>query len=179
MADHVRLSKFLSLVLRHQPETIGLTLDANGWADMATLLQLANAKGLAMTRDDVEQVVAASDKQRFAFSDDGQRIRANQGHSVAIDLALAPATPPDLLYHGTASRFIESIRATGLNAGNRQHVHLSLDKVTAEKVGSRHGKPVILTVQSGPMHANGHAFFRSDNGVWLTESVPVRFIGFS
>jgi putative RNA 2'-phosphotransferase len=177
-SDLVRTSKFLSLILRHQPDKIGLTLDANGWADVDELLRLADAAGHRITRPLLERVVADNDKKRFAFSDDGQRIRASQGHSVEIDLDLPPAPPPELLYHGTATRFVTSIREGGLHAGSRQHVHLSLDVPTATKVGRRHGVPVVLTVRSGEMAAAGHVFFLSANGVWLTESVPVEFITF-
>ncbi len=174
--DLVKLSKFLSLVLRHQPEAIGLTLDENGWADVDALIELANKAGRRLTRPLLEQVVAENDKQRFALSADGRRIRANQGHSVAIDLALPPSVPPALLYHGTASRLVDSIRAEGLHAGTRQHVHLSLDTQTATKVGQRHGRPVVLIIRAGEMAAAGHEFFLSANGVWLTERVPVEFI---
>jgi putative RNA 2'-phosphotransferase len=179
-ADLVNVSKFLSLILRHKPEEIGLTLDENGWAHVDELIRLANQKGgREITRPLLDRIVADNDKKRFAFSEDGRRIRASQGHSVEVDLALPPASPPDLLYHGTASRFIESIRTHGLVPGNRQHVHLSLDKVTATKVGLRHGKPVILTVRAGAMSAAGHTFYLSANGVWLTEKVAVEFLDFT
>jgi putative RNA 2'-phosphotransferase len=174
----VQLSKFLSLVLRHKPEEIGLALDENGWANVDELLRLASQSGRPLTRPILEQIVAESDKQRFAFSDDGRRIRANQGHSLAVDLALPPSQPPEMLYHGTASRFLDSIRAGGLQAGSRQHVHLSLDVATAIKVGQRHGKPVVLEVRAGAMHAAGNPFYLSANGVWLTERVPVEFLTF-
>ncbi|MDB5335656.1 MAG: Phosphate acetyltransferase [Planctomycetaceae bacterium] len=174
----VRTSKFLSLVLRHQPEVIGLNLDEQGWADVEELIRLANKDGRQLTRELLEQVVTENDKQRFAFSDDGCQIRASQGHSVEVDLDLAPLEPPVILYHGTASRFLDSIRATGLHSASRQHVHLSLDEVTATKVGARHGRPVILNVLAREMFSAGHQFFLSANGVWLTESVPVKFIEF-
>ena len=176
--DVVKASKFLSLVLRHKPEEIGLTLDVNGWADVDELIRLVNRHGRKLNRSLLEQVVADNDKKRFAFSDDGTRIRASQGHSVEVDLALPPTDPPELLYHGTASRFVESIRAEGLHSAGRQHVHLSVDEVTATKVGQRHGKPVILVVRTGQMAAAGHRFYLSANGVWLTERVPVEFIEF-
>ena len=178
MSDIVKVSKFLSLVLRHKPEEIGLVLDENGWAEVAELIRLANTRGHRLTRPLLERVVADNDKKRFAFSEDGVRIRANQGHSVEVDLALPPSEPPELLYHGTASRFVDSIRAEGLHSGNRQHVHLSLDVTTATKVGQRHGKPVILVVRAREMSTAGHTFFLSANGVWLTERVPVEFITF-
>lgn len=179
MADNfVKVSKFLSLVLRHKPEEIGLVLDDNGWADVDELIQLANQRGRRLTRPLLEQVVAANDKQRFAFSSDGRRIRANQGHSIEVDLALPPAEPPEVLYHGTAERFIDSIRSQGLHSASRQHVHLSRDIATATKVGQRHGQPVVLVVRSGAMFAAGHNFMLSANGVWLTELVPVEYLVF-
>lgn len=174
-----RFSKFLSLILRHQPEVIGITLDASGWTDIATLLAQAEKHGKRISPDDLLEIVETSDKQRFAISEDGQRIRANQGHSVeGVDLGLTKVAPPDILYHGTASRFVESIRTSGLRAGARHHVHLSAHLDTAVKVGTRHGKPVVLTVAAGQMHAQGFTFYRSQNGVWLTDSVPVEFIEF-
>ncbi len=173
-----RTSKFLSFVLRHKPEAIGLTLDANGWADVEELIRRANETGEPLTRELLERVVADNDKQRFILSEDGTRIRANQGHSVAIDLALTPVEPPDVLFHGTATRFLDSIRTHGLRPGGRQHVHLSADESTATKVGQRHGKPVVLRVRAGAMWAVGHAFFLSANGVWLTDCVPTEFLVF-
>ena len=175
--DLVSTSKFLSLVLRHKPDAFGLELDLNGWADVGELIRLAmNIRRL--TRPVLEQVVAENDKKRFAFSDDGQRIRASQGHSIDIDLALAAVEPPELLYHGTASRFADSIRASGLNSANRQHVHLSVDVPTATRVGQRHGKPVVLTIHAGAMAGAGYLFYLSANGVWLTERVPTEYIRF-
>ena len=176
MADLVRVSKFLSLVLRHRPEEIGLTLDAQGWADVDELIRLVNQAGRQLDRPLLERVLAENDKKRFAFSDDGRRIRASQGHSVEVDLDLPPTPPPDLLYHGTATRFLDSIRATGLRPGSRRHVHLSADEATATAVGRRHGSPVVLVVRAGEMAAAGHPFSRSANGVWLTERVPVEFL---
>ncbi len=176
MSDHVRLSKFLSLVLRHQPEKAGLTLDASGWVEVEALLRGCNAAGVSLTRPLLERLVAESDKQRFAFSEDRQRIRANQGHSVDVDLAYEPVTPPDILYHGTADRFLDSIRTRGLVRGNRHHVHLSADYAVAVEVGRRHGRPVVFDVAAERMHADGHRFFRSANGVWLTEQVPPQYL---
>ncbi|GAB2945464.1 RNA 2'-phosphotransferase [Hymenobacter coalescens] len=173
---HRRLSKFLSLVLRHQPEAIGLTLDAAGWADVGELLQRLAQHGHAADRPLLEAVVAESDKQRFAFSPDGRRIRANQGHSVPVELGYAPQTPPAQLYHGTATRHLAGIRAEGLRRGERHHVHLSPDADTARRVGQRHGAPVVLTVQAGEMSRQGYLFYQSDNGVWLTEHVPPQFL---
>lgn len=174
--DIVSISKFLSRILRHAPERIELTLDANGWVSIDVLLRQAGKHGKPISRELLNRVVAENDKQRFAISDDGTKIRASQGHSVAVDLALKPQQPPDWLFHGTASRAVASIRETGLNSGHRQHVHLSIDVVTATKVGQRHGKPVVLTVRAGDMWRAGFAFFVSANGVWLTESVPTEFI---
>jgi putative RNA 2'-phosphotransferase len=166
------VSKLLSLVLRHEPTRIGLTLDANGWADVDDLVARVRAHGPSIDRDLLTRVVTENDKQRFAFSDDRQRIRANQGHSIVVDLALEPKTPPLILFHGTSIGAIASIRAQGLLAGNRQHVHLSSDTATATKVGARHGKAVVLTVLAADMHAAGHPFYVSANGVWLTDHVP-------
>lgn len=174
--NEVSKSKFLSLVLRHKPEEIGLVLDQNGWAAIDDLIALANAGGTNLSRAQIESIVENSDKKRFAISADGTKIRANQGHSVDIALGLSPQIPPERLYHGTATRFLEPIRESGLHSASRQHVHLSSDLVTAEKVGSRHGKPVILTVESGQMARDGHLFYLSENGVWLTEAVPAKYL---
>ena len=180
MTDHsVQTSKFLSLVLRHAPETIGLTLDANGWADIAQLLAQAASHGKTISRAQLDEVVANDSKTRYAVSMDGLRIRANQGHSLAtVDIALPPAIPPAVLYHGTASRFVESIREQGLRAGSRNHVHLSATEDTAVNVGSRHGKPVVLAVDTAAMRAQGHVFYLAANGVWLADAVPAAFISF-
>lgn len=167
----------MSLVLRHRPEVIGLTLDANGWAEIDALIRLSQAQhplDLAL----IEQVVATNSKQRFAISDDGLGIRARQGHSIDVDLGLAPLAPPEWLFHGTATRFVDSIRREGLRKQRRQHVHLSADADTAAKVGARHGAPAILRVRAGAMATAGFAFYRSENGVWLTDAVPVEFIDF-
>jgi putative RNA 2'-phosphotransferase len=174
----VRVSKFLSLVLRHDPEKIGLTLDAAGWAEVDELIAAAARSGVDLDRETLARVVAENDKQRFALSPDGRRIRANQGHSVDVDLGLEPRTPPERLFHGTASRFVDSIRASGLHAASRAHVHLSADAETARTVGQRHGTPVVLTIAAGRMHRDGRLFFRSANGVWLTDAVPAEYIGF-
>lgn len=172
----VRLSKFLSLVLRHEPETIGLALDPNGWVAVDELLAAAAKAGTPIAPESLRQVVATNDKKRFAFSEDGLRIRASQGHSVEVDLDLPPSVPPDVLFHGTATRFLDPIRAEGLRAQSRQHVHLSPDEATAVKVGMRHGKPVVLRVHAGRMHQAGHVFFLSANGVWLTAAVPPDYL---
>lgn len=172
----VRLSKFLSLVLRHDPARIGITLDDAGWTDVSALLAAAAKHGVKLTRDQLAELVASSDKQRFALSSDGSRIRANQGHSVGVDLQLPAATPPELLYHGTVEAALPGIRAGGLVRGKRHHVHLSPDTATATKVGARRGAPVLLTIRAGAMAAAGHAFYRSDNNVWLVDRVPPEFI---
>ena len=171
-------SKFLSLVLRHQPQLIGITLDPAGWVSVETLLAACAKHDKPLTRAQLDELVRSSDKQRFALSPDGSQIRANQGHSVSVDLQLPPAVPPETLIHGTFPGAIASIRETGLDKGSRHHVHLSIDAATATKVGGRRGKPVLLTVQSGAMHADGFVFYRSENGVWLVDAVPVKYIVF-
>ena len=171
-------SKFLSLILRHEPQAIGLTLDQHGWAELETLIALVNANGTQISLALILEVVATSDKQRFVVSPDGKKIRANQGHSVSIDLNLPPQKPPVQLFHGTASRFVQSIRENGLVPGSRQHVHLSVIEATAIQVGSRHGNPVVLIVKSLEMHSDQYDFFLSENGVWLTSNVPARYLVF-
>ncbi|MCB0835569.1 MAG: RNA 2'-phosphotransferase [Bacteroidetes bacterium] len=176
--EEKKIGKFLSLVLRHKPEVIGVELDENGWTDIETLMVKLAAKGKAISRDDLQQIVVNNNKKRYAISEDGKRIRARQGHSIKVDLGYEPVTPPEFLFHGTAAQHIHSIKATGLEKRNRHHVHLSLDKETATQVGGRHGKPVILVVKAGEMYEKGNSFFVSENGVWLTEEVPVEFIVF-
>jgi putative RNA 2'-phosphotransferase len=178
VSDVVKTSKFLSFVLRHAPEAIGLELDAAGWADVEDLIRLANASGRALDRELLFLVVETNDKQRFALDEARTRIRANQGHSIEIDLGLTPQTPPPVLFHGTASRFLESIRVSGLVPGSRTHVHLSPDRSTAHAVGSRHGKPVVLSVDAAAMHASGSEFRLAQNGVWLVARVELRFLTF-
>jgi len=169
-------SKFLSYVLRHAPGSIGLALDDNGWAGVDELLAKATGTGIVIDRETLEEIVVTSEKKRFTLSADGTRIRAAQGHSVEVVLGVEPIEPPETLYHGTATRFLDSIRAEGLQAGSRQQVHLSADEATATAVGQRHGKPVVLRVAAGEMHRQGHAFYRADNGVWLTDSVRTQFL---
>ncbi|WP_035058555.1 RNA 2'-phosphotransferase [Andreprevotia chitinilytica] len=171
-----KTSKFLSYILRHQPDSIGLVLDENGWADIARLLRCAADHGTLLTLDLIREVVTSNDKQRFALDEETGRIRANQGHSVQIDLALSPMAPPELLYHGTATRFVDAIREAGLLPQSRQHVHLSATRETAHAVGTRHGKPIILHVRAGDMARQGKLFYCSENGVWLTDHVPAEFI---
>jgi putative RNA 2'-phosphotransferase len=176
--SNVHSSKFLSLVLRHDPAHIGITLDSAGWTDVNALLAACAAHGHPLTRGQLEHLVASSDKQRFALSSDGTRIRANQGHSVSVELGLAQQQPPPRLHHGTVAAALAGIRAEGLQKRARHHVHLSADLPTAKKVGSRRGAPLILTVRAGEMAAVGLLFYRSENGVWLTDHVPPQFIEF-
>jgi putative RNA 2'-phosphotransferase len=172
------LSKYLSLVLRHRPEEIGLALDQYGWTEIDHLVAMATSRGTPITRDLVLEIAATSDKKRFAISPDGNRIRANQGHSIAVNLNLTPREPPSELFHGTAMRFEQSIREKGLLPGSRQHVHLSSDTTTATKVGARHGKPMVLIVRASDMHRDGHEFMLTDNAVWLACIVPPHYIEF-
>ena len=171
-------SKFLSLVLRHAPTTIGIQLDSEGWTEIDELLRAARDHGRDLDLDLLLRVVHENDKQRFSISPDGLRIRANQGHSVTVDLGLTATPPPSVLYHGTVERFLASIRNQGLLSGSRHHVHLSSDEQTANIVARRRGKPVILTIDSAAMADDGIAFYLSANGVWLTQHVPACFIDF-
>jgi len=174
---HTQTSKFLSYVLRHEPQSIGLVLDSEGWADIGALIEGARASGRQLDRALIDAVVANNDKKRFAVSGDGQRIRAVQGHSTTdVAIAYEARTPPATLYHGTATRFLASILADGLRPGQRHHVHLSEHMATAVEVGRRYGEPVILRIDAGAMHGQGFAFFRADNGVWLTDKVPALFL---
>ncbi|BCU76535.1 RNA 2'-phosphotransferase [Luteolibacter sp. LG18] len=174
----IQTSKLLSMVLRHQPRMIGISLDKAGWVDTAVLLAALQRHGHQVDRAYLEEIVATSDKKRFAFNEDGSRIRASQGHSLTVDLELAPQVPPETLWHGTVDYFLDSIRATGLEKRQRHHVHLSADTATATIVGERRGKPVLLRIRAAAMHREGLRFFRSDNGVWLTDHVPPRYIAF-
>lgn len=181
-----KISRKLSYILRHHPDEIGLELDEQGWGSVAHILSKMKIagdppegeSGQALSMEVLQEVVATNDKKRFAFNDDLTRIRANQGHSVEVELGYTAQEPPIVLFHGTASKNLQSIKNQGLIKGNRHHVHLSSDETTAKKVGQRHGVPVILKVKSKAMHEAGHAFFMSENGVWLTDFVPVQFIGF-
>ncbi|MBI5549545.1 MAG: RNA 2'-phosphotransferase [Deltaproteobacteria bacterium] len=172
------LSKFLSLVLRHEPETIGIELDDQGWVEIESLLGQARAHGKDLSRATLDEVVETSPKRRFAISDDGTKIRASQGHSVDVQLGYQPTTPPERLFHGTVASSLDSIKAAGLTKMARHHVHLSPDLQTARAVGARRGKPVVLQVAAGRMHRAGHSFFLSANGVWLTDCVPPQYIDF-
>jgi putative RNA 2'-phosphotransferase len=175
---HKRISKFLSYVLRHHPGSIGIELDEGGWAEVSRLLRAAKHNRLRITLDELRAVVKESDKQRFSFSEDGMRIRANQGHSIPVDLGYDEVTPPKVLYHGTAHHRLDSIRRDGLLRGSRHHVHLSTDRVTAKKVGQRYGKAIVIEVQAGRMHSEGYKFYLSANKVWLTEYVPPSYLKF-
>ncbi|NVK63510.1 MAG: RNA 2'-phosphotransferase [Flavobacteriales bacterium] len=171
-----RVSKLMSLILRHQPDVIGVKLDENGWLGVDELIQGINRKGINFDFEQLQVVVDQNDKKRFTFNDDHTKIRANQGHSVKVDVELKASTPPDILFHGTVERFMDSIREMGLIPKSRLHVHLSADLETAQKVGGRRGKPVILKIDTKSMVENGHVFYRSKNGVWLTDQVPANFI---
>jgi putative RNA 2'-phosphotransferase len=170
-------SKFLSYVLRHRPDAIGISLDPGGWTDIAALIAAAIAAGKQLDHALIQTVVATCDKKRFAISEDGLRIRAVQGHSTAsVYIDYPEKTPPEWLYHGTATRFLESIRNDGLQSGTRQYVHLSQDTHTAAAVGQRYGKPVVLKIKALHMHEQGFAFYQAENGVWLTSAVPALFL---
>jgi putative RNA 2'-phosphotransferase len=176
--DAVRISKFLSLVLRHEPGKIGIKLDDAGWVSVDELLRGCAASGLAISRDELDAVVANSDKQRFAFSDDRTRIRANQGHSVEVELGYEPAAPPAVLYYGTPEKFVEAIRREGLNKMQRHHVHLSESPAITLAAAARRGKPVLLTIDAAAMARDGLTFFVTPNRVWLTEGVPAKYLVF-
>ncbi|MFO0801332.1 MAG: RNA 2'-phosphotransferase [Gemmataceae bacterium] len=172
----VRLSKFLSLHLRHQPADLGLKLEPGGWVAVAELIAGAARVGFPITPEELAEVVRTSDKQRFALDATGLKVRANQGHSAEVDLQLEPADPPAVLYHGTADRFLDAIRRDGLVKMARHHVHLSADAATAAKVGVRHGRLVLLEVGAAGMRAAGYTFYRSANGVWLVDAVPPQYL---
>ena len=168
-------SKYISLILRHQPEVIGITLDEHGWADVNQLIEGVN-KTHPLTKELLEEIVRTDEKQRYSFNEDHTKIRANQGHSIPVDVELKEAEPPEELYHGTGEKYTGSIEKQGLIPKSRLYVHLSKDTETAVKVGQRHGKPVVYTVMAGEMYRDGYQFFLSANGVWLTKEVPVRYL---
>jgi putative RNA 2'-phosphotransferase len=178
----ISASKFLSYVLRHRPESIGIELNKNGWAEVTELIEKANADykfrnaNKPLTADKIRDIVSTCPKQRFALSNDGTKIRASQGHSVEVNLQLRPVCPPAFLFHGTTEKYIASIVKSGLKPQNRQHVHLSADVATAISVGSRHGKPIVLIIKALMLYKTGHEFFLSENGVWLTEHLPSKYI---
>lgn len=171
-----RISKFLSLILRHKPETINLALDANGWANVAELLEKSAKAGDRFSLAELSEVVATNNKKRFSFDATKTKIRASQGHSIRVEIEFEERTPPPVLYHGTAEKNLGSILETGLEKRARHHVHLSRDEETAQAVGRRHGKPVILRVDAARMAAQGHKFYISANEVWLVERVAPEFL---
>jgi putative RNA 2'-phosphotransferase len=173
----VTVSKYLAKHLRHAPEALGLTLQPGGWVGVDELLAAANEHDFPISFDELIECVETNDKQRFAFDPSGELIRANQGHSVAVDLQLEEKEPPEVLYHGTVERFLAGIWAEGLKKGKRHHVHLSPDTATAHKVGARRGVPIILRVDAGRMFRDGYKFYLSVNGVWLTDLVPKEYLG--
>lgn len=177
-SEHNKISKFLSYVLRHKPEAIGLTLDEKGWVSIDELIDKANQsdEGISLDHFLILTVAETSDKKRFSISEDGLRIRANQGHSINVDLQLKPIAPPEFLYHGTATRFLDSILKEGLKPQERQHVHLSTNIETTTAVGKRYGKPMTLTIKALLMHEQGFTFYLAENGVWLTNNVPSKYI---
>ncbi|MDR2223155.1 MAG: RNA 2'-phosphotransferase [Flavobacteriaceae bacterium] len=170
------IGKFLSLILRHEPSKIGVVLDENGWADVEELIQKCGKHRIVFSRKELDEIVETNNKQRYSFDETRTKIRANQGHSINIDLELQAVVPPEFLYHGTAERFLEAIKKEGIKKMSRQHVHLSQDKETAIAVGGRHGKVKVLTVLTGKMHKEGLIFFQSANGVWLTDFVSKEYI---
>ncbi|MDF7821003.1 RNA 2'-phosphotransferase [Runella sp. MFBS21] len=176
MKDEFKTSKFLSLILRHRPDLVDLEMDKNGWVSVEELLAKTATKGHPLTFEELKHLVLTNNKQRFAFSQDFQKIRANQGHSIEVDLAYDKQLPPSFLYHGTAEKNLSSILKQGIQKRNRHHVHLSVDKATAYKVGIRHGKPSILKINTKLMSEAGIAFYLSSNGVWLTDFVAPAFI---
>lgn len=176
MGKNDRLSIFISLVLRHQPDAAGIQLDEHGWADVSELIRGVNNTGRKIDMEVLEEIVRTDNKQRYSFNEDKTLIRANQGHSVPVDVELEEQQPPQFLYHGTADRFLDSIMREGLKPMSRLYVHLSKDIETAMKVGKRHGKPVVLRVSSGEMYQDGHQFYLSKNGVWLTKKVDQKYI---
>jgi putative RNA 2'-phosphotransferase len=174
--EKVSVSRFISPILRHNPQAIGITLDSGGWADTNALISGMNVKGRSITVEQLKEIVASNDKQRFKFNDDYSKIRANQGHSVPVDVGLKETQPPDVLYHGTASRFIGAIQGKRLIPQSRLYVHLSADTETAYKVGKRYGKPVVLTIDSSRMYKDGFRFYLSANNVWLISAIPAEYI---
>jgi len=175
----VHISKFLSMILRHRPEEAGIVLDKNGWVDVDELIRLCGENlGVNFTKEQLRQMMEENDKPRFSFNEDETKIKANYGHSVPVDLALEPANPPEILYHGTAIRFLDSIQKEGIMRRARNYVHLSADEEAALEVGSRHGKPIVLNVYTGKMARDGFTFFKTNENTWLTEQVPKQYVDF-
>jgi len=175
--NDVALGRFLSLILRHSPSSAGIVLDDNGWADVKELLSGVNRTGRKIDIESLERIVRENSKNRYSFNEDKSKIRANQGHSVEVDVELPEMRPPDVLYHGTATRFLQSIKESGITKQNRQHVHLSADVDTAIAVGKRHGKPMVLYINTAEMFADGHKFMLSENGVWLCDDTEWHYVG--
>ena len=175
MKNLTNLSRYLSLILRHKPEVIGISLDEHGWANVDELIT-GIAKNNEFDRETLEKIVRTDSKQRYSFNEDGTLIRANQGHSIPVDVELEEAVPPEILWHGTAEKYVESIEEQGLIPKSRLYVHLSKDMETAVSVGKRHGKPVVYQVKAGEMYRDGYEFYLSKNGVWLTKQVPVEYL---
>ena len=174
--ENIKTSKFLSLVLRHQPELIGLELDESGWTNVNDLIIKTNEYGIKLDFEILQYIVDTNSKKRFSLSFDFNKIRANQGHSVEVDLGYVVQVPPEILYHGTAIQHVESILQLGIEKRDRHHVHLSYDVETAIKVGQRHGKVFIFEVHAGQMHKDNFQFYKSENGVWLTDNVPAKYL---
>jgi len=174
--EQTTISKFMSLALRHEPQKVDIQLDEHGWANTEKLITGINNIGYTVTLEDIKKIVETNDKQRFKFNDDFTQIRANQGHSVKINVDLKEITPPDILYHGTSLSNLDSIQKNGIRSQSRLHVHLSSDKETAKQVGSRHGKPVILIINTKQMYMDKYNFYLSENKVWLTDKVPPKYI---
>jgi len=174
--QYTKLSRFLSLVLRHKPEKIGISLDAKGWADVNELIAKMSSFGKHIDFETLEHVVEIDNKQRYSFNTDKSKIRANQGHSIEIELGYIPEPPPKILYHGTGNKYVNSIYKTGIQKRNRHHVHLSMDIETAIDVGQRHGMPYVFEVLAEEMVKDGFTFYKSENGVWLTDHVPVKYL---
>ena len=168
-------SKFMSLILRHKPETIGIEMDEHGWADVDELIE-GISKTHKIDMEILEEIVRSDEKQRYSFNDDKTKIRANQGHSIPVDVELEEKEPPEELWHGTGEKFVEAIDRDGLISKSRLYVHLSKDEETARNVGARHGRPVLYVVKAGQMHKDGYKFYLSKNGVWLTKKVPVEYL---
>ena len=174
----VKLGRFISLILRHSPETIGIKLDENGWGDVEELITLMNKNRRKIDIDTLKEIVETNNKKRYEFSDNFKKIRACQGHSINVDVELEQAVPPEFLYHGTAVKNIESIKKDGIKKASRQHVHLSSDYNTAYNVGKRHGKPYIIKVLSGKMGEDGKKFYISKNEVWLSDDIETEYLVF-
>jgi len=173
--SHTKTSRFISFILRHKPESVGITLDDHGWAKVDELIS-GVSKTRPLTMEMLEEIVATDDKQRYSFNEDKTLIRANQGHSIPVDVELEKTAPPEKLYHGTGMKFVSSIDRAGLEPMTRLYVHLSADVETAVKVGSRHGAPAVYVIDTGRMADDGYVFYKSVNGVWLTRHVPVEYM---